>query len=788
MSVLGKLFVGTRKGPSGPRVRQLKRLQRQIGIRFTDLALLEQALTHRSYSHVTSRTRNESNERMEFLGDSVLGLSVSQFLYLRFPERSEGALSKMKSLLVSRKVLSGVARDTGLGEYILLSGEESDMGGRDRASILADSFEGVIGAIYLDQGFRAANRFVTRFLLASIVDILDDEDHTNFKSLLQEYVQGKRLSHPVYRVRREEGPEHEKEYAIEVVVKGEVWGMGRGKSKKDAEQNAARAALESRQKGERKRQAAGRRPALPESPDENATPVPEAKETRTPRRGRSSRSSVSAGRAEVAPPETVAKDRGPHGIAASRQKILDERRQAEAESGRPERERPERERRSTRRPERGGPRESEAPSAAGSTSERARSPRSTGRDAESSSRADSRGETSVDPAPERRGRSRRRQRTRDDDRTPREAPTPSAESVETPGTAEAPARRSRDRRGRRGRGERPTPETRETEEVRSRSPGDGPSSSEAAAEPGGPPPVGSAAPPPAPAPLTAPPAPVEPAGVPAPIAPTSTPPPPAAPPASAAPARTEFPSRRTDPASVDRPRLESPAPSGSYEASDESEKSEVSEKTGRTGRLGRVGGAGSVLRDIARQRPAERDDEHQERDRGPPTERRRAPRPGRGGLPARRPHPNVLAFHRQRCPQERVAQPGIVRSQHAPACDPQRLGRQGARPQLGVDLGEEGRQGLVLDPPQRTDDRFRSRLEERAPDDPVARSPRHVGEKALAAREDDEIRGRTESPDLRRGQPSVLTIARREQQSGGLGIGGGVGRDVEHGRRRGLDP
>ena len=231
LSVMGQLFVGTRKGPSGDRVRQLKKLQRLIGVRFNDLGLLEQALTHRSYSHVTSQTRNQSNERMEFLGDSVLGLSVSQFLYIRFPERSEGALSKMKSLLVSRKVLSTVARDSGLGEFLLLSGEESEMGGRDRSSILADSFEGVIGAIYLDQGFRAANKFVQRSLLGSIQEILKDEEHTNFKSLLQEYVQSRRLSHPVYRVRREEGPEHEKEFAVEVVVRGEVWGIGRGKNK-----------------------------------------------------------------------------------------------------------------------------------------------------------------------------------------------------------------------------------------------------------------------------------------------------------------------------------------------------------------------------------------------------------------------------------------------------------------------------------------------------------------------------------------------------------------------------
>jgi ribonuclease-3 len=247
-SVFGKLVAGTRKGPSGERVRQLKKLQKQIGVRFLDLSLLEQALTHRSYSHVTSRNRDASNERMEFLGDSVLGLAVSQFVYLQFPDRPEGALSKMKSLLVSRKVLSSVSRDAGLGEYILLSGEESEMGGRERESILSDVYEGVIGAIYLDQGYRAASRFIHDTLLVEINDILKDEEHTNYKSLLQEFVQSRRLSHPMYRVHAEQGPEHEKEFAVEVVVKGEVWGLGRGKNKKDAEQAAAREALESQRK------------------------------------------------------------------------------------------------------------------------------------------------------------------------------------------------------------------------------------------------------------------------------------------------------------------------------------------------------------------------------------------------------------------------------------------------------------------------------------------------------------------------------------------------------------
>ena len=307
LSVLGKLFAGTRKGPSGSRVRKLRKLQQHIGVRFTDLSLLEQALTHRSYSHVTAQTRNDSNERMEFLGDSVLGLSVSQFLYLRFPDRSEGALSKMKSLLVSRKVLSTVSRDVGLGEFLLLSGEESDMGGRDRTSILADSFEGVIGAIYLDQGYRAANKFVQRFLLSNIHGILKDDDHTNFKSLLQEYVQSKRLSHPVYRVRKEEGPEHEKEFAVEVVIRGDVWGTGRGKSKKDAEQSAARVALETRENGAAAKPRGG---------------APRGERVSNPARSRP------AAERSARPP----RDRGEHGISASREKHRAQRRE-EAQAG-----------------------------------------------------------------------------------------------------------------------------------------------------------------------------------------------------------------------------------------------------------------------------------------------------------------------------------------------------------------------------------------------------------------------------------------------------------------------
>jgi ribonuclease-3 len=366
-SVFGKLVTGTRKGPAATRVRQLRQFEKRIGIRFTDILLLEQALTHRSYSHVTSRTRNASNERMEFLGDSVLGLAVSQFLYLRFPDRSEGALSKMKSLLVSRKILSSVSRDVGVGEYLLLSGEESEMGGRDRESILADSFEGIIGAIYLDQGYRAASTFIRRFLLAQINEFLKDEEHTNYKSLLQEHVQSKRLSHPVYRVHGEEGPEHEKEFLVDVVVRNEVWGTGRGKSKKDAEQAAARAALESRLGGG---SGGGQDSSRPESGRSSR-----AAETRRPRGGRRRSSAKSAREAEAEqapqaasaesepPPRPAAKD-GLHGVHASRDLLRAARREEEKQQEREEKSVRERRglRRRRRRTERSAaPRDAEAP-------------------------------------------------------------------------------------------------------------------------------------------------------------------------------------------------------------------------------------------------------------------------------------------------------------------------------------------------------------------------------------------------------------------------------------------
>ena len=221
----------------------LHRLEKRLGVKFKNLSLLECALTHRSY--LARATDGEiSNERMEFLGDAVLGLVVSAFLYGKFPEEREGRLTKMKSLVVSGAVLAQRADGLGLGRYQRLSSEESASGGRARESIQADAFEAAVGACYLDRGLSAAEVLITRHLLNELAELSRSAEHVNYKSLLQELAQARHRTHPDYRVRRESGPDHHKVFTIEVLVGGRVLGEGRGKSKKEAEQRAARQALE----------------------------------------------------------------------------------------------------------------------------------------------------------------------------------------------------------------------------------------------------------------------------------------------------------------------------------------------------------------------------------------------------------------------------------------------------------------------------------------------------------------------------------------------------------------
>jgi ribonuclease-3 len=225
---------------------------RQYRLPFRDLALLKLALTHRSYLSVTGQGPRESNERLEFLGDSILGLVTSEFLYRRHPDEHEGQLTKTKSLLVSKAILSRRALRIGLGRFVLMSHSEVESGGRQRLSILADAFESVIGAIYLDQGFEPARSFIYKHLLSESDAITSDKRHTNYKSHLQEYVQNSFRTHPVYRIRSEYGPDHSKYFMVEVMVGKRTLGEGRGHNKKEAEQAAARDALEKVEKLRRK--------------------------------------------------------------------------------------------------------------------------------------------------------------------------------------------------------------------------------------------------------------------------------------------------------------------------------------------------------------------------------------------------------------------------------------------------------------------------------------------------------------------------------------------------------
>jgi ribonuclease-3 len=219
-------------------------LESLLGYRFNDHSLLLGALRHRSYTveHPTGSNGDSSNERMEFLGDSVLSLVVNEYLYTRYKAKSEGELTKMKSVIVSKSILSHFAKKHGLGGFILMSEHAQKAGVDETDSVLADTFEAIFGAVFLDGGFEAARGCIRRLLLPDVRGIFSSEQNINYKSLLQEYIQALHKVPPRYRVFSTTGPEHQKEFAVEVSVQGRVIATGMGKSKKVAEQEAARTA------------------------------------------------------------------------------------------------------------------------------------------------------------------------------------------------------------------------------------------------------------------------------------------------------------------------------------------------------------------------------------------------------------------------------------------------------------------------------------------------------------------------------------------------------------------
>lgn len=213
------------------------------GIPIRNLSLFERSLTHRSILRGSPDSHLASNERLEFLGDAVLGFVVAEHLHNFFPDQDEGFLTRLRAKLVNGQALAHCAKRIGLGDHILMSGNMDQAGGRQNQTILADAFEAVIGAIYLDAGMDAASRFIYNNLFEKIDLVGLAERHDNYKSLLLEHAQAQGWPQPEYRITMEEGPSHDKVFTVEVVVKNMPYGRGTAGSKKKAEQKAAREAL-----------------------------------------------------------------------------------------------------------------------------------------------------------------------------------------------------------------------------------------------------------------------------------------------------------------------------------------------------------------------------------------------------------------------------------------------------------------------------------------------------------------------------------------------------------------
>ncbi|MFQ5606549.1 MAG: ribonuclease III [Candidatus Zixiibacteriota bacterium] len=239
---LKKLF--SSGGSRGELEKLTQRFSSVFRYDFTDESLLLEALVHRSYIRTDEGAGRSSYERLEFLGDSVLGLIVSEELYRTYTEYSEGELTKLKSLLVNEVSLARIGREAGLGKFVLLSSEEERSGGRERQSILADCFEAVLGAIYLDSSLETARSLVKRLILSRADEILADKSQVNYKGRLLELLQSEGVGSPAYEVVDEEGPDHRKIFQVVIKFKGERLGMGQGMTKKVAEQMAAMQALE----------------------------------------------------------------------------------------------------------------------------------------------------------------------------------------------------------------------------------------------------------------------------------------------------------------------------------------------------------------------------------------------------------------------------------------------------------------------------------------------------------------------------------------------------------------
>lgn len=225
------------------RMNELEKFMDIIGVRFKNIKLLDAALTHSSYANQYGLSYNHHNERLEFLGDSVLSLVVSEYLYKKYKTKPEGKLTKIRAAIVCEGSLAETARKICINQYIRIGRGEELSGGRHKDSMLADACEAVIASIYMDQGYEAAREFILNFMKDIIEESGKEKNNHDYKTTLQEKVQKMMLGDIKYEVTGDWGPDHEKTFQVQVSVNGKILGSGQGKSKKEAQQSAAREAL-----------------------------------------------------------------------------------------------------------------------------------------------------------------------------------------------------------------------------------------------------------------------------------------------------------------------------------------------------------------------------------------------------------------------------------------------------------------------------------------------------------------------------------------------------------------
>ncbi|MDO5088470.1 MAG: ribonuclease III [Leptotrichiaceae bacterium] len=224
-------------------VKNIEKLMEKINYRFKNEKYLKEALTHRSFSNENEKYRNFDNEKLEFLGDAVLNLITTEYIYELGMGKKEGELAKLKSQIISEPVFSTIAGEIELGEYLYLSNGEAASGGRNRKSILGDAFEALIGAIFCDSDYYTAKKIALGFLKDKIRNLEKIEETKDYKTVLQEIFQGKYKKMPEYELINTKGPDHNKLFEISVKLNSRVIGTGKGKSKKEAEKKAAKEAL-----------------------------------------------------------------------------------------------------------------------------------------------------------------------------------------------------------------------------------------------------------------------------------------------------------------------------------------------------------------------------------------------------------------------------------------------------------------------------------------------------------------------------------------------------------------